>query len=92
MTLTNKLLSSLVCAVLLTISGSAFALDTTKVYQAFITHGSLSPIPVGLLFFEFDSQAGVGPTAPCVYVAEWDSTGFEPISGQILGRRGKDRG
>jgi hypothetical protein len=72
----KKLVLSLLCAGATAISGSALALPTQSVYNAFVVTGS-GNVPVGQLVFDLDADI---PGQACRYFYEWDNTAFLPLS------------
>jgi hypothetical protein len=85
----KKLMLSLVGAATMALSSSAMALDTTAIYQAFVTRGPI-PVPVGTLYFEFSADV---PGHFCQYAVEWDNAvPALPLSGQCFLDEAKTHG
>ena len=85
----KKLVLSLVGAAAMAASSSAMALDTTAIYQAFITRGPI-PVQAGVLCFEFSLDA---PGRFCQYAAEWDDAVTAlPLSAELFVDEAKTHG
>ena len=83
----KKLALSLLGASAMAISSNAMALDTNRVYTAYISRGAAGT-PAGSLIFDFDSEVPynltTGNPGACEYVAEWLDAAGLPLSAQCF--------
>lgn len=76
----KKLVLSLLCAGITSISASAFALPTQAVFNVFIPNGPLVDLPVGQMLFDLDADLPGSYARACRYYVEWDNGAYIPIS------------